>query len=50
MSYDLYMIKTQKDKRIIQRETDLIFKVRAGLLTWDEAIKIMDDFLKKIGY
>ena len=44
------MIKAQKDKRIEQREKDLIFKVRAGLLTWDEAVKIMDGFLKKIGY
>ena len=46
------MIKAQKpeDKRIIQRETDLIFKVQTGILTWKEAGKIMDDFLKKLGY
>lgn len=44
------MNKAQKDKRIRQRETDLIFKVRAGILTWKEAGKIQDDFLKKIGY
>ena len=44
------MIKVIKDKRITQRETDLILKVRSGILTWDEAIKIMDDYLKKLGY
>ena len=45
------MIKViDNDKRITQRETDLIYKVRAGILTWDEAIKIMDEFLKKLGY
>ena len=44
------MIKAIKDKRIIQRETDLIYKVRSGILTWNEAIKIMDEFLKKLGY
>ena len=44
------MIKVIKDKRITQQETNLIYKVRAGILTWDEAIKIMDEFLKKLGY
>ena len=44
------MIKVVNDKRVTQRETDLIYKVRAGILTWDEAIKIMDEFLKKLGY
>ena len=44
------MIKAQKDKRIRQRETGLILKVRAGLLTWREAGKIMERFLRKIGY
>ena len=44
------MIKRIKDKRITQCEIDLIFKVYAGILTWDEAIKIMDNFLKKLGY
>lgn len=44
------MIFGQKDKRIRQRETDLILKVKAGLLTWGEAGKIMERFLRKIGY
>ena len=44
------MIKVINDKRITQRETDLILKVRSSVLTWDEAVKIMDDFLKKLGY
>ena len=45
------MIKViDNDKRVTQRETDLIYKVRAGILTWNEAIKIMDEFLKKLGY
>ena len=44
------MIKVIKDKRITHREIDLIFKVRVGILTWNEAIKIMDDFLKKLGH
>ena len=44
------MAKVIKDKRITQRETNLIYKVRAGILTWDEAIRIMDKFLKKLGY
>ena len=44
------MIKAQKDKRIVQRETDLIIKIRAGILTKRQAAVIMDTFLKKIGY
>ncbi len=44
------MIKAQKDKRITQRETDLIIKIRAGILTKREAAAIMDVFLRKIGY
>lgn len=44
------MIKARKDKRIRQRETDLTLKVKAGILTWREAGKIMDSFLQKIGY
>jgi hypothetical protein len=44
------MIKARKDKRITQRETDLLVKIHAGILTWKQAIKIMDKFLKKIGY
>lgn len=43
-------MKVYNDKRIIQRETDLIIKIRAGILTWAEAIEIMDKFLKKLGY
>lgn len=45
------MIKVRDaDKRVIQRETDLLVKIHAGILTWDEAIRIMDRFLKKLGY
>ena len=44
------MIKVQNDKRIVQRETDLLIKIRAGILTRREAAKILDTFLKSIGY
>ena len=44
------MIKVQQDKRIRQIETDLIIKIRTGILTRREAAQILDKRLKSIGY
>lgn len=38
------------DQRIIDKETDLLSKIDAGILTWAEAVKILDEYITSLGY
>ncbi len=38
------------DPRIIKKETELIKKVQTGILTWNEAVDIMDKYIESLGY
>ena len=38
------------NEKIIQKENQLLVKIKLGILTIKEAGKVLDDYLKSLGY